>query len=217
MTSVTSATVVQKTSKPAQQHNQGSNKQTDTRALDYVQGFQLNNLDKLVQDFNQKIINWIDLKFINEVSELIKNTQGLDAYIGFSDQPNYRGIHGLVLKNQETFLPDYTVAMKYQMLHNRAKQKSIPFDLELKDIKRLYRTKKCFYTGVYLTDNDPALSTHRTFDRIDNTKGYTKDNVVVCSHHANQIKSHLFENPKSLVPISLKDLLRLATKLQASL
>jgi len=214
---VTSSAVVLKQQKPSQHQTQSSGKQSDTRAMEYLQGFPLTNPEKLVSDFNQKIINWIDLKFINEVTELLKNTPGMDKYIGFSDQPNYRGIYGLVLKNQEAFLPDYTVAMKYQMLHNRAKQKGIPFDLELKDIKRLYRTKKCFYTGVYLTDNDPALSTHRTFDRVDNTKGYTKDNVVVCSHHANQIKSHLFENPKSLVPISIKDLLRLATKLQASL
>lgn len=40
-----------------------------------------------------------------------------------------------------------------------------------------------------------ALTTDITIDRIDNTKGYVKGNVMAISNRANNLKS-IFENPE---------------------
>ena len=77
----------------------------------------------------------------------------------------------------------------------RAKRKVIPF--ELPNYKSLPRVPKyCPILGIPLkvgklkgsngggTDNSPSL------DRIDNNKGYTKDNIQIISRKANQMKSN---------------------------
>lgn len=71
----------------------------------------------------------------------------------------------------------------------RAKRKGIPFDLQVSDI---VIPDTCPVLGIKLVfgeslvgkpvDGSPSL------DRIDNTLGYTKDNVVVVSLRANQLK-----------------------------
>jgi hypothetical protein len=50
--------------------------------------------------------------------------------------------------------------------------------------------KFCFYTGVEFVDI-PLHDHSRTFDRIDNTKGYVGRNVVACTKHFNSIKGRL--------------------------
>jgi hypothetical protein len=65
----------------------------------------------------------------------------------------------------------------------RAKLKKLDFDLTPKDI---VIPKTCPVLGIpiypYSLSNSPSL------DRIDNTKGYTKDNVVIVSFKANRMK-----------------------------
>ena len=70
----------------------------------------------------------------------------------------------------------------------RAKERGLEFNLELKDI---HIPTHCPVLGIELAchkgrsggnPNSPAL------DRIDNTKGYVKGNVMVISHRANMMK-----------------------------
>lgn len=70
----------------------------------------------------------------------------------------------------------------------RAKKKNITFSLKKEDI---IIPKKCPIFGTILkyseggkTDNSP------TIDRIDNTKGYEKENIEIISFKANRIKSN---------------------------
>lgn len=72
---------------------------------------------------------------------------------------------------------------------NRAREKSLEFDLSTEDI---VIPAACPILGLPLehkkgspggAHNSPAL------DRIDNSKGYVKGNVVVVSHLANMMKS----------------------------
>lgn len=72
----------------------------------------------------------------------------------------------------------------------RARQSNIEFSLSKEDI---IVPEKCPILGIPLIchkgspggkKNSPSL------DRIDSTKGYTKDNIWVISHLANQMKSH---------------------------
>lgn len=71
---------------------------------------------------------------------------------------------------------------------SRAKERGIEFNLELSDI---HIPTHCPVLGIELVvhkgssggkPNSPAL------DRIDNNKGYVKDNIMVVSHRANMMK-----------------------------
>jgi hypothetical protein len=73
---------------------------------------------------------------------------------------------------------------------SRSKKYGYAFDIEVTDI---HVPSHCPLLGIELyiaegrktaKDNSPSL------DRIDSTKGYTKDNVWVISHRANTIKSN---------------------------
>lgn len=91
-----------------------------------------------------------------------------------------------VMKNHRREHPEKTMVAQAK---TRAKRKGIPFDLQASDI---VIPDTCPVLGIKLVfgenmvgkpvDGSPSL------DRIDNTRGYTKDNVVVVSLRANQIK-----------------------------
>lgn len=82
-------------------------------------------------------------------------------------------------------------------MHNRskvrAKEKNIPFDLTVEDIKipdvcpilgiKLNRAGYGYGKGYGPKDCSPSL------DRLDNSKGYTKDNIQIISQLANRMKS----------------------------
>ena len=56
---------------------------------------------------------------------------------------------------------------------------------------------KCYYSGI---DMQPPKKGHQrtiytaSIDRIDNNKGYTKDNVVWCCWFSNNAKSNIDKN-----------------------
>ena len=78
------------------------------------------------------------------------------------------------------------------ILHNRAqgsaKKRGILFDLKRTDINI---PTHCPLLGIPLTmtQGQGRCWTNASLDRIDNTKGYTKDNVQVVSSLANVMKS----------------------------
>ena len=77
---------------------------------------------------------------------------------------------------------------------HRAKRKGLAFDLDesfLRDIDR----DVCPYLEIPIVWNmgkrvGRAADNSKSIDRIDSSKGYTKDNVIVCSMRANQILSN---------------------------
>lgn len=70
----------------------------------------------------------------------------------------------------------------------RAKAANIEFTISLEDI---IIPKFCPLLGIELTNvcGEGAVISNPSLDRIDNTKGYTKDNVWVISKLANTMKS----------------------------
>ena len=81
-----------------------------------------------------------------------------------------------------------TNVYKYRLVmsaKHRANKRGLPFDLTTKDIRI---PALCPVLGIPLiqggrTGNSPSL------DRIDNTKGYTKDNIVMVSLRVNRLKN----------------------------
>ena len=73
----------------------------------------------------------------------------------------------------------------------RADKKGVEFSIKIEDIKI---PKTCPILGIELVHNPQANGSKGgkenspSLDRIDNTKGYHKDNIQVISHKANSMK-----------------------------
>jgi hypothetical protein len=62
------------------------------------------------------------------------------------------------------------------------KKRELSFEISFNDFCRLKKAKKCFYTDVKLD------SSNVSFDRVINSKGYVKGNIVACSEAFNKAK-----------------------------
>lgn len=77
-------------------------------------------------------------------------------------------------------------------IHNSAqssaKRRGIPFDLQRLDI---VIPEKCPYLDIPLTHEKGKgfVISNASIDRIDNSKGYTKDNIQIVSRLANMMKA----------------------------
>lgn len=80
-------------------------------------------------------------------------------------------------------------AKKFLSIKANAASRGIEFTLTLNDVKSLLKRKTCYFTKVRF---DGGMN-RRSIDRLDHTKGYTKDNTVACTIRINQIKASLFE------------------------
>ena len=90
-------------------------------------------------------------------------------------------------KRRKKYFDSYTDVI-FNRVKQRAKKYNLSFDLEKEDI---VIPEKCPILGIPLVydidsktkENSPSI------DRIDNTKGYIKENIQVISNRANRIKS----------------------------
>lgn len=108
-------------------------------------------------------------------------------------------------------LERYT-ASKFIQIYNSASRREKGFDLTLSDVKRLLKKRVCHYTGIPVgTSSDKEHPQQITFDRVDATLGYTKDNVVTCCHSANQFKNTIEHEFTGV--LSRPDQLKMLTKM----
>lgn len=96
---------------------------------------------------------------------------------------NYRSknadkIRKIRAANKEKFL--------IKEVKQRARRSNIEFDLNIKDIKI---TEHCPYLQIKLVKTGGENSV--SIDRIDNTKGYIKNNIIIVSMKSNSMKSNL--------------------------
>lgn len=101
-----------------------------------------------------------------------------------------------------------SLARRYLSKIDSSRTRDILFELSFNEYKRLVSRKTCYYTGLRFNSSNPNL--RLTVERIDSTKGYTKENSVACCLAANNIKS-LWEQPG--VPIDNKLMLKMLLKL----
>lgn len=81
---------------------------------------------------------------------------------------------------------DIDVVKKYNAVMNGAKSRNLDFDVSFSEFKKVYNTKKCYYTGKKLIHGY-----NFSIDRVDNSKGYISGNIVACDKDFNTLKSNL--------------------------
>lgn len=81
---------------------------------------------------------------------------------------------------------------RFSLWKSGAKTKGREFTVTLEDIKEIYlkQNGRCFYSGKTL-DLEPGRKTTISLDRLDNSRDYTKDNVVLCCSDINYMKGPL--------------------------
>ena len=83
------------------------------------------------------------------------------------------------------------IKLLWNNLKNSAKKRNIPFELSISDIDEIGIPITCPVLGIPLYFHrhqvqDDSIS----FDRIDSSKGYSLDNVIIISYRANKLKSN---------------------------
>ena len=66
-------------------------------------------------------------------------------------------------------ISDLEVARKLVNIHSSAQSRNLEFSLTFECVKKLLEYNTCYYTNHQFTEDGPH---QRTFDRIDNEKGY---------------------------------------------
>lgn len=89
------------------------------------------------------------------------------------------------------------VLSKRLQILKSANSRGLEFNLTDANVRKLLSTKECYYTGVAFNEGDDPLNI-RTFERVDDTKGYVQGNVVVVTLRANRIKNLLVEQDNEL-------------------
>lgn len=87
----------------------------------------------------------------------------------------------------------------FNLFNYKCRYRAIPCELTYRDFLRFTETKHCHYCNapiswlmhsVFKTSNSFAYN----LDRIDNSKGYSKNNCCVCCSICNSIKSDRFDH-----------------------
>lgn len=78
----------------------------------------------------------------------------------------------------------------YNQIKSGAKKRGIPFNLTISDLNDLSFPVTCPVLGIPLAFNRERPEDNSfSIDRIDSSKGYEPDNIVVVSTRANTLKS----------------------------
>ena len=93
-------------------------------------------------------------------------------------------------------IDEASIKKKLKSLEKSAIKRGLDFNLEYEDLLKLYKTKRCYYTGIRF--DEKIKDKQLTLDRVDRLQGYVKGNVVACTDKANQIKMQLFECQSAL-------------------
>lgn len=90
----------------------------------------------------------------------------------------------------------FTLKARMQSAKIRAAQKNIPFDLTIEDLLSMWnaQNEKCAISGIKMECKSESRSTNYnvvSIDRIDSTKGYTKNNVWLVCWAINSMKNNM--------------------------
>jgi len=92
----------------------------------------------------------------------------------------------------------------------RAKKKGLDFDLT-QDFIRSIDTDVCPYLGMPIQwgkGRGSAYDSSKSIDRIDSAKGYTEDNVIICSWRANSLLKNATADEMAILTINFHRILK---------
>ncbi len=150
------------------------------------------------EDINRKFKPIIEYDEFNCICPLCNKVKplsdfGLDgsrAKRKFCGKCQYKKISEKMKNDTNLFLENALYQKKYAK-----RTRGYEFDLDLDYIIRLfeYQQGKCFYTDqlMSLTRGSGRLVNTLSIDRMDNSKGYIKGNIVFCCDKINSIKTDL--------------------------
>lgn len=88
----------------------------------------------------------------------------------------------------------------YTRLKSSAKKRNIDFNLSLTDLNNLSFPLTCPILGIPLKFNNGQLQDNSySIDRIDSSKGYEIDNIIVISWKANRLKNNATNTELKLI------------------
>jgi len=92
--------------------------------------------------------------------------------------------------------PGDRLALSLNTARTTSRRKGLPFTLVLEDVVSLWKAQQglCAYSGVEMAYDGQGGPTSVSIDRVDSTKGYTKDNIVLACTQVNVMKRHLHLN-----------------------
>jgi hypothetical protein len=108
-------------------------------------------------------------------------------------------------RNQKRYASNRFGPERMRAFKQHAKKLNVPFNLKANDLERLWQMQQglCFYSKIPMTFENSCYNTVSA-DRVDSTKGYTIDNMVLCCTFVNRMKSEgsyelLYEICKKIV------------------
>lgn len=133
-------------------------------------------------------------KFSRDTTNLHNNRGGLCTQCKDCQRIRY-------YKERQRILEDDFLALKYKLnaalkgSRRRSKEKNQYNDLDTEYLLYLWNKQKgeCALTGIQMTYKfyEGRVNTNLSIDRIDSSKGYTRDNVQLVIMAANQMKNDL--------------------------
>jgi hypothetical protein len=167
------------------------NKHKQTVSLDRIdssKGYIKNNVQWIYKYYNKPKNNFSNEQFINWCT-LVSNTK---LKTNYEFNFNYNG-------DILDVTHDFAWANRFLGIIKRcANRRNIIFNISRDDIWNQYlkQNKKCYYSGVDIffayKEKDRSLQSV-SIDRIDSSKGYTKDNIVIVHKKINILKWDLSE------------------------
>ena len=125
------------------------------------------------------------------------NTKDVPAYYLKNGWTQSCGCLGQESKGKYNRMPHGIAARNslYRRYKEKALKRKIQFDLTMEEFEEITH-KKCHYCGIepyreHKIKNKTGIYLYNGIDRVDNTKGYIRNNVVPCCKYCNQAKSDL--------------------------
>ena len=180
----------------------------------------------MVADFIVDLNNVIDALQDNNVLSYAK-TSGIHEIVDVKDEFVTPHIKSVLLRKSvttdytldlsksvvdiENFITDDSafethVALTFLRKKLTSQERGISFELSIKDLTKLLKTKNCYYSGLPLTLTGMHVI---SLDRKDATKGYTVDNTVACSSFVNSLKNDLLDDGIALRNMGEKALVKM--------
>lgn len=145
------------------------------------------------------------------IQSTITNTSAVKKIV----KPKKSSLKNKSIKNMSSIEIDIKLMKCYESKYHNSLERNIEFNLTFPQFKKLLKTKYCFYTGKPLTYEFGVTDkpfNHVSIERLDSSKGYTKENTVAVCHGLNQLRAKLDLETHSN-KFELIDVLNMVTKL----